>query len=234
MDKKELIEFILSEIKELELIAKGMREMDKIPEVMQQLAISKTQNVLDRFCRLEESSQKEEVSPNNLSAVESFTFEKPDPPQQEKAVVPEVLEPQKDEIIVELIKEEQKVTISPTTVSEEKKGTIVAEEKIKVQERTTNEKFKSRISPVTTVATNKRVESRFIQNLRKAINLNDRYRYQKELFGGNAELMSSVIDKLDAMNSLADAITYVEKEFVWDAESGTVVDFYSLLESRFS
>jgi len=253
MDKKQLIGFILNDIKELELIAKGMHEMDKIPEVMQQLAISKTQSVLDRFCHLRESPQKEETSPNNLLAIEGFTFEKPEPPQQEKPTAPKAEElllqkgvsqvlnvlkdqdlkevPQNDEVISEPTKEEPKETAPP---SEEKKGTIIAEEKIKVQERTTNEKFKSRIPPVKAVAPSKRAESRFIQDLRKAININDRYRYQRELFGGNAELMNSVIDKLDAMNSLAEAITYVEKEFVWNAESETVVDFYSLLDSRFS
>ncbi len=39
MDKKELISVILNDIKELDLIVKGMYELEKIPGVMQELAI---------------------------------------------------------------------------------------------------------------------------------------------------------------------------------------------------
>ena len=209
MEKKELIGFISNDIKELELIVKGMQEM----KVMQELAISKTQNILDRLYRLEESFQKEEMP---AEAEECLSEEE----------IPEEFELQEEDNI-ELIEEE--------VLPEEKKGTVIANEKIKVQERTTNEKFKSRIPSVNTaLPTNKRIESRFIQNLRKAINLNDRYRYQRDLFGGNAELMNSVIERLDAMSSLEEAMVYVRGEFTWNTESETVTDFYLLLESRFS
>jgi len=278
MDKRELIEFILNDIKELELIVKGMHEMDKIPGVMQELAIGKTRNILDRFRRLEESFPKEEISLDNLLTKESFIFdEEPELLQKEeislekeeeyllKEEISEKFELQ-EENIVELVEKEQKIDtfqeVEPEekkTVSEpvpvrtgkkvgkvqpadqqpeEKKSTVVASEKVKVQvqERITNERFKFRDTSVnnTVVSTNKRIENRFIQNLRKAINLNDRYRYQKELFGGNLELMNSVVDKLDAMASLEDATDYLRREFAWDAESKTVTDFYLLLESRFS
>lgn len=272
MDKKELIEFILNDIKELELIVKGMREMDKIPGVMQELAIAKTRNILDRFRRLEESFPKEEISLDNLWTKESFlSDEEPELLEKEeeyllKEEISEKFEFQEEDI-VELVEKEQKIDIfqkvepeeketasEPEPVyteekveeevqpvdrqPEEKKSTVIASEKVKVQvqERTTNERFQFRNPSFnnTVASTNRRVENRFIQNLRKAINLNDRYRYQRELFGGNLELMNRVIDKLDAMASLEDATDYVRKEFAWDTESKTVMDFYLLLESRFS
>jgi len=277
MDRRELIGFILNDIKELELIVKGMYEMEKIPEVVRELAINKTQNIQDRFLRLK---AKEELQPVIQQPVEKISekpvfqpeeikvSEKLEPqpaqvpeliveeqdtilyqeiePEKETVVEQEVLEPEISEPvqIEEKTEEEPKVSepeilkseISDTVQPEEDNtGTVFADVKAKVQERTTtNEKFKSRIHSATAATTSKRVESRFIQNLRKAINLNDRYRYQRELFGGNAELMNSVIDKLDAMSSLEEAMAYIRKEFVWDAESETVMDFYSLLESRFS
>ena len=270
MDKKELIGYILNDIKELELIAKGMHEMEKIPGVMQQLAVNKTQNILDRFLRLgadapvrgAESVQIEEkkakivqieqqpeekipeempetVEPLQEEPVELIVEEQEIVPYQE--IEPEentVSEPEKAEPVeikekaAEVVEEQ----IQPETKHPEKeKSTIPADVKTKVQEHTTNEKFKSRVPAANAASTTgKRIESRFIQNLRKAINLNDRYRYQRELFGGNSELMNSVIDKLDTMSSLDEAVKYVQTEFIWDAESPTVTDFYSLLESRFS
>jgi hypothetical protein len=276
MDKKGLIGFILNDIKELELIVKGMHEMDKIPEVMQELAISKTQNILDKFYQLKENFQKDVLTTTDnflifdektetIQQEEIFSgeIEKAELEKEEK--VPEQIEPQ-EENIVEPVEEETAVSqkieskeekvffqssllfveeegkpeeeIQPLADQqpEEEKGTIVVDEEKKVQERTTNEKFKFRIPVVNpAVATGgRRIESRFVQNLRKAINLNDKFRYQKELFGGNVELMNKVIDQLDAMGSLEEAMTYVQQEFAWDAESGTVADFYLLLESRFS
>jgi predicted RND superfamily exporter protein len=103
------------------------------------------------------------------------------------------------------------------------------------REATTNEKFKSQVSSLhTVVSTGKKAESRFVHSLRKAINLNDRYRYQRELFKGNIELMNQVVEKLDTMKTLKEAMDYVQREFSWDSQSETVADFYSLLENRFS
>jgi len=279
MDKKELIGFILNDIKELGFIAEGMHEMDKIPEVMQELAVSKTQNILDKFCQLKEK-QKEEVLPEEVwtekesilvfdDIVEPVEEEEKSPVSQnievreEKTVTQSLLlfaEEEAEEKILpvagqqpeeenqqpeEVDQQPEEENQQPEEIDqqpkeenqqpEEEKGTIIVQEEIKVQERTTNEKFKFRIPAVNpAIATGRRTESRFVQNLRKAINLNDRYRYQKELFGGSIELMNKVIDKLDAMKSLEEAMAYVQREFAWDAESGTVADFYLLLESRFS
>ena len=254
MDKKELIGFILNDIKELGLIVEGMYEMDKIPKVMRELAISKTRNILDRFCQLEETPQREEIFSDILTIKENLFIsdEKPEVIQEtiqeegKNAVIPVQVESIGEKMVLQsqlLFAEEEAEEMAEEKIpeevdqspSKEEKGTIIVEEEKKVQERTTNEKFKFRVSSVNPVGTTgKRVESRFVQNLRKAINLNDRYRYQKELFGGSVELMNRTIDKLDAMQSMEEAKAYVQEEFTWDAESGTVADFYLLLESRFS
>ena len=260
MDKKELIGLILNDIKELGFIAKGMHEVDKIPEVMQELAVSKTQSILDKFCQLKEK-QKEEILPEEVWTEKEDILAGPIVPidpveeketvaisqniedREEKTVIKSQLllfveEEAEEEILTVADQQPEEVNLQPEEVvqqPEEEKGTIIVQEETKVQERTTNEKFKFRIPVVNpVVATGRRTESRFVQNLRKAINLNDRYRYQKELFGGSIELMNKAIDKLDAMKSLEEAMAYVQREFEWDAESGTVADFYLLLESRFS
>ena len=200
MDKKVLIGFVLKDIKELELIVKGMYEMDKIPEVVQELVISKTESILEHFHNLKGGTfetKKETIQEEKIASVEKTEID-----------LPEVKEPGK-----ESGKESGKV---------ERKAT-------------TNEKFKPQTpSPHVAVSTGKRAESRFIHSLRKAINLNDRYRYQRELFRGNIELMNQVVEILDTMKTLSEAKDYVQREFAWDSQSETVADFYSLLENRFS
>jgi len=88
----------------------------------------------------------------------------------------------------------------------------------------TNERFKG----------GRRLESRFVTDLKKALNLNDRLRYQKELFGGNMALLNSTIDKLNAMSSLQEAEAYVAENFNWDTTEGAAFEFMELLEARFT
>ena len=64
--------------------------------------------------------------------------------------------------------------------------------------------------------------------------MNDRIRYMNELFGGNADLMSTTIAALDAMESLQEAKDYVGRNFTWSEDDEAVADFMRLLEDRFS
>ena len=205
MDRKDLIGFVLKDIKELELIVRGMHEMDTIPGVVQDLVISKTESILAHFHSLKGGSFKKEKE-----AVQEVKIPEVTPPVVK---VPEVKTP---------------------VIKEPEVKTPEVKEPIK-REATMNEKFKSQTPSLhAAVATGKRAESRFIHSLRKAINLNDRYRYQRELFRGDIELMNQVIEKLDAMKTFSEAMDYVQREFSWDPQSETVADFYSLLENRFS
>lgn len=88
----------------------------------------------------------------------------------------------------------------------------------------TNERFKG----------GRRFESRFVTDLKKALNLNDRLRYQRELFGGDMALLNSTIDKLNAMSSFGEAEAYVAENFNWDTTEGAAFEFMELLEARFT
>ncbi len=88
----------------------------------------------------------------------------------------------------------------------------------------TNERFKG----------SRRLESRFVTDLKKALNLNDRLRYQRELFGGDMSLLNATIEKLNVMSSLQDAEAYVAENFNWDTTEGAALEFMELLEARFT
>lgn len=105
-------------------------------------------------------------------------------------------------------------------------------------EKATTEQPKSTISnPVITnerFRGGRRLESRFVTDLKKALNFNDRFRYQRELFGGDMALLNSTIDKLNAMSSLQEAEAYVAENFNWDTTEGAGLEFMELLEARFT
>lgn len=71
-----------------------------------------------------------------------------------------------------------------------------------------------------------------VTDIKKAISLGDRFLFQRELFGGNGELMAKTIAELNKLDSLAEAETYIVKHFIWDKESSTYELFYNILKRR--
>ena len=72
-----------------------------------------------------------------------------------------------------------------------------------------------------------------VEDLKKAISVGDRFLFQRELFGGNGELMNKTIAVLNELPSLADAEAYIAKSFPdWNKESNAYELFCNLLKRR--
>ncbi len=259
MNKNKLITFILNDISELDMLTKCMESMETIPYAMHDLALQKVRNILSEFEQLsveskEESLGKSEVKtvvveqPKEEPAVETKTVEvsvKEDP-VVEKVVVAEntqVAQVQKVNIEEELVSPKKNTTTEVDTVAIDSVKVVAKEpEPKKVEEMSTPspvvEQPKTTVSnPVITnerFKGGRRLESRFVTDLRKALNFNDRFRYQRELFGGDMALLNTTIDKLNAMSSLQEAEAYVAENFNWDTTEGAAFDFMELLEARFT
>ena len=72
-----------------------------------------------------------------------------------------------------------------------------------------------------------------VDDIRKAISLGDRFLYQRELFGQNAEMMQRTLTELNELGSYEEAILYINKHFEWDTESSTYQQFLVTLHRRF-
>lgn len=72
-----------------------------------------------------------------------------------------------------------------------------------------------------------------ISDLKAAISIADRFRFQRELFSGDGERMNRTINDLNIMTSLPDAERYIEKNFNWSPENPVVADFLHLLQRRY-
>jgi hypothetical protein len=112
-------------------------------------------------------------------------------------------------------------------------GTVIAEDKLEVQ-KCVSEVSKVKSKPQVRTTGSRKAEGRFVNSLKKAITINDRIRYTRELFGGDMELMNKVIVHLDGLSSLKEATDYIESIFDWDELDEAVIEFYDLLEMRFS
>lgn len=262
MDSKDLMSLISEDVKELSLLCSGMSEMVNVPASVLSLAKGKATSLLQRIEMLE-SCQKEEASSRVVDAPVQSEARVVEPVVSQPAVNPKVEVPKEEVRVVEK-EEEPVHEVPKAKVEERKpledvvkieyqsaKSSSPKEEAVPEKNNAESPKGKRNVvvrpevrthvpegGSVRTVLdanrSSKRVESRFVQSIKKAITLNDRIRYQNELFGGDSELMSTTIAALDAMDTLQEAKDYVKWNFSWDEADEAVSDFMRLLEDRFS
>ena len=72
-----------------------------------------------------------------------------------------------------------------------------------------------------------------VDDIRQAISLGDRFLFQRELFGGNGELMQKTLDILNQKHDFDDALAYINKNFEWNQDSSTYELFINVLHRRF-
>ena len=68
---------------------------------------------------------------------------------------------------------------------------------------------------------------------RLVFSINDRYRYRRELFGGNDAAFSDALSRVAAMDSYDEAEGYFLEDCQWDPERPEVVDFMAVLRKYF-
>lgn len=70
--------------------------------------------------------------------------------------------------------------------------------------------------------------------LRHAISLNDSFRFSRELFGGDTDLMNRVIEQISVMSSYKTAVAFLSSKVELNEEKEAVNDFLELLKKFFN
>ena len=70
--------------------------------------------------------------------------------------------------------------------------------------------------------------------LRHAISLDDSFRFSRELFGGNTDLMNRVIEQISVMSSYKTAVAFLSSKVELNEEKEAVNDFLELLKKYFN
>ncbi|WP_282035671.1 hypothetical protein [Saccharicrinis aurantiacus] len=71
-----------------------------------------------------------------------------------------------------------------------------------------------------------------VADLSKGLGINDRFLYQRELFNGNATLMSDTLGQLNEMDSFESALTFLKSNFNWENEELSK-NFFNYVQRRF-
>jgi hypothetical protein len=122
----------------------------------------------------------------------------------EKEIIPDEIEGNNSE---EPIEQEENVIVEELLLEEE----IIVEETIILADE---------------------IEKKIHPDFRSSLTLNDRFRFQRNLFNGNVELMTQTLNELNDFNSMDEALSYLSS-FDWDWEDESVQAFREILEKRF-
>lgn len=71
------------------------------------------------------------------------------------------------------------------------------------------------------------------KELRKALSLNDRFRFRRELFGNSDIRMNETLALIDAMHSYDEAEDYILNDLNWDLDNPEVTEFMKIVQKHF-
>ena len=168
-----------------------------------------------------------------ITALEAKIAELENRPAPEPQVIEKIVEVEKPvEKIVEKIVEVEK----PVVVEEEP---LTKEEPVEITETTeTTETTKTTETTAAPVAQEEpaspkaAIYGKAVDDIHLAISLGDRFLFQRELFGQNAERLQCTLTELNELSSFDEAMDYIAR-FNWDTESKTYQQFLVTLHRRF-
>ncbi len=241
MEKEALLTIILQDIKELETLVNTFKGKKIIPDVFIQLSKSKTQGILDEIQLLAsikdtaESSNQSETTEQPIASKPSETIasselltEKPAATEAEKEPSETKAEktPDKPQAAEPKPAKPAATNNKPMPPANGHNATVLGELLGKDKPS-----FNERLAEKQESGTSKSQPP--ISDLGRAIGINDRFFFQRELFGGNTDLFNQTIDQLNGLNNMDAARSFISTNFNWDPNHEAVTSFIALLRRRF-
>ena len=72
-----------------------------------------------------------------------------------------------------------------------------------------------------------------IADIKQAISIGDRFRFQRELFRSNGEDMNKTLNYLNLLATEEEAMSFLKSKYGWDETNPTAEDFYQLVKRKF-
>ena len=236
MGDKEKMDYLLVDIRELEKLVASMRDAEIYPVSFFSQAYTTTQKIVDNLQSIEaDQLALFKAQMENHRAL----VKKAERLEAEAALVTQMQEQESNyEPVqemelpsVEELKEEESVAIPvEATVAAEK---TVSEPAASLSSASSHTTTLEQSLPHS-ISLNEVIQKKFLADFRKAFSLNDRFRFRRELFGGDEGRMNEAISDLNELQSFEESITYLDKKLKWNVEDEAVADFIKLLEKRFS
>ncbi|WP_010664639.1 hypothetical protein [Marinilabilia salmonicolor] len=235
------INSILDEIEMLEEISLPVAgtQATKNPETPESTTPSEKISIIDQEEEEGKNNQAttkpKETGPKNFpeeKTIDEKEFPSPDETAQEKESeeeplvtdIPDERAPSKEEIPAPSPEPEKK------NHQEKKKENQVLGEKLVTEKSSFNEQIGKHQK---STSSQRSFSTPPIADLKKAMGINDRFFFQRELFGGSADVMNQTLEQLNEMHGINEAQNFLLANFNWDPENEAVLSFMELVERRY-
>lgn len=131
--------------------------------------------------------------------------------------------------------------LSPVEISQTKEETVIEVEAQQEQAdefstlslkqlyvQTLNDKHSKLENSIGATLANKR-----IADIKQAISIGERFRFQRELFRGNGEDMNKSLTYINQLATFEEAVKFLHSKYSWIEEDVTVLDFLQIVRRRF-
>ena len=251
MNRKLLVTLLRKEIQELDMITEGFMEMDEYPKAIILLSQRKTEEIQTYIKQLSElkkeqiPTEKSLASANGLPEIEQIKTNTPADiaptidtnteieiqDEIESAIefstelidLNEATEPEQLEETLELTIE---LPAKPEIIDE--KPSVIVDEKPVTSAASRNELLSKPNKTLGSVLANKK-----ITDIKQAINIGDRFRFQRELFKSNGEDMNKTLNYIIQLATLEEVLSFLQSKYNWPVENEAVEDFLQIVKRRF-
>ena len=184
--------------------------------------------------RVEERVEEEPRLQNHPTPVPPVFHPKPEPEENVRPVLP----------AIEAVNDEPVPEPDPDVLPEAQAEPDITVEFIEAEDIPVTEPEDFPIPPTPTeipaapesdtpMRVDEKLQRHLSKDIRKALSINDRFRFQRELFAGSADALNTAIEHIEAMRSYGNAELYFYSQLHWDRENEVVKDFMSLVRNHF-
>ena len=239
MTESNSIKTLQERVREIEIILEKASQAESLSRIDRDLILDKLRRVYDELLMFNESGSATKETPK-----QAFTKHEEEPETIEQiyenkaaAVNVEVETVLSEEAAMEehqqaeISEVEEEIEIERPTPSEDivemKSSSSIVSEKYKPKKKFMNEVLGKNKKDMASVLQNKP-----IGDLTKAIGINDKFLFTKELFSGNAELYSKTIRQLNEFTDINEALIYIQENFSWNDDNEAANQLIDLIRRK--
>lgn len=256
MNRKLLVTLLHKNIEELNMITESFMEMDEYPQAIVHLAKRKTediQTIIDQLAEIKEPVPSVIPTQPIITEPESEKVEVPEIVANEPVVeissavetiedivvediteeTVTVVETQEEKTIVVETKEVKEITEinslhETKIVTDETKKTTIADRIVPPVLSRNETMSKSSDNSLSSTLANKKID-----DIKQAISIGDRFRFQRELFRGNGEDMNKTLSYINQLATLDEVTSFLMSKYGWQGENPAVEDFFAIIRRKF-
>ncbi len=217
MNRELLVRLIKKNIDELIMLTDGFMEMTSYPEAIVSLAKNKTDDIWNYIHQLGniEDVEKEEIKEVDEVHVKNVDIETNANSPDAKKDSPKVVED--SESTNDDLPEDSETPVQ--TLADKLSSTVLSRNEALAKE--------------SNGGINTNIGQTKIDDIRQAISLGDRFRFQRELFNNNGEEMNKTLAYINKLATYEEIVNFLSSKYTWAEDNASVEDFYRIIKRKF-